>query len=152
MKKGIILLLIILLMSGCYDYVEIDDLVIISGMVIDYKDNKYEISSQIIENEAKTKVKAYTTTCNTIDECIFKLSKLSNKDIFISHLKVLILTENTINNKKDYYDYFLRDTKSKMNFFVYYADSKYAKDILVTCVYNKKYDRYIKKIMEVLYI
>ena len=67
MKKGIILLLIILLMSGCYDYVEIDDLVIISGMVIDYKDNKYEISSQIIENEAKTKVKAYTTTCNTID-------------------------------------------------------------------------------------
>lgn len=147
MKKGIILLLIILLMSGCYDYVEIDDLVIISGMVIDYKDNKYEISSQIIENEAKTKVKVYTTTCNTIDECIFKLSKLSNKDIFISHLKVLILTENTINNKKDYYDYFLRDTKSKMNFFVYYADSKYAKDILNIYKEDNGSALYIKDLM-----
>ncbi len=130
MKKIIILIPIILLMSGCFDYVEINDLVIISGMLIDYKNNEYEITSQLIENENKTNIKVYTTKCNSIDECIFKLSKMSNKDIFISHLKALIITENVINNKENYYDYFLREPKSKMNFSVYYTESKYKDEIM----------------------
>lgn len=130
MKKIIILIPIILLMSGCFDYVEINDLVIISGMLIDYKDNEYEITSELIENENKTNIKVYTTKCNSIDECIFKLSKISNKDIFISHLKALIITENVINNKENYYDYFLREPKSKMNFSVYYTESKYKDEIM----------------------
>lgn len=130
MKKILILFGIILLLSGCYDYVEINDLVIISGMLIDYKDDKYEITSQVIENEDKTRIKTYTTTCYSTDECIYEISNLSNKDIFISHMKVLILTESAIKNSDNFIDYFLRDTKSKMNFYVYYVEDKYKKDIL----------------------
>ncbi len=130
MKKILILFSFILLLSGCYDYVEIDDLVIISGMLIDYKDNQYEINSQIIENNNETKIKVYKTKCKSIDECIFEISKLSNKDIFISHMKTLILTESAIKNNDNYIDYFLRDTKSKMNFYIYYTDDKYKEDIL----------------------
>ncbi len=130
MKKVLIVFSFILLLSGCYDYVEINDLVIISGMLIDYKDNKYEITSQVVENEDKTKIKVYTTTCYSTDECIYEISKLSNKDIFTSHMKVLILTESAVKNSDNYIDYFLRDTKSKMNFYVYYIEDKYKKDIL----------------------
>lgn len=148
MKKVLILLCLILLMSGCYDYVEIDDLVIISGMLIDYKDNKYEVTSQVIENESETKIKVYTTKCLEIDGCIFELSKISNKDIFISHLKVLILTESTINNGKDYYDYFIRNTKSKMNFYIYYIDDKYKNDVLNIYKNDKGSALYIKDLME----
>ena len=147
MKKILILLTIIFLLSGCYDYVEINDLVIISGMIIDYKNNKYEITSQIIENESETKVKVYTTTCDNIDECLFKISKLSNKDIFISHLKTLILTESLILNKKDFYDYFLRETKSKMNFNVYFIEDKYKEDILNIYKDNNGSALYIKELM-----
>ena len=148
MKKILILLLFVFLMSGCYDYVEIDDLVIISGMLIDYKDNKYEVTSQVIENESETKIKVYTTECLEIDECVFEISKMSNKDIFISHLKVLILTENTINNGKDYYDYFIRNTKSKMNFYIYYVDDKYKDDVLNIYKDDKGSALYIKDLME----
>ena len=56
MKKTIILILSIFMLYGCYDYVEINNLVIISGMLIDYKDNNYYITSQIIENENETKI------------------------------------------------------------------------------------------------
>ena len=128
-KKIIILFLMILILYGC-DYTEINDLIIVSGMLIDYKDNMYEVTTEIIDNDDKSKTINYTNTCNNIDECIFKISKYSNKNIFISQLKVLLLTENTIKNNNNYYDYFLRDTKSKMNFNVYYVSDKDKEDIL----------------------
>ncbi len=120
--KKIILLLSLLLLGGCYDYAEIDDLGIIVGLIIDYKDNKYEITSQILEQKNETKIKLYKTTCNQIDECLSDISKQSSKEIFISHLKILLLTENTIKKDINYYDYFLRNPKSKMNFYIYYID------------------------------
>lgn len=134
MKKIIILLISILLLSGCYDYVEINDLVIITGMLIDYENDNYVITNQLIENEKESIVKIYKTEGKTIDECISKLSKLLNKDIFISHLKSLIITENLIYSNKDYYDYFLRNPKSKMNFNIYFVDNKY-KDKVIN-IYN----------------
>ena len=148
MKKILILYITIFLLTGCYDYVEIDDLVLISGMLIDYKDNEFEITSEVIENEKESKIKVFTTKCNSIDECIYKISKLSNKDIFISHLKVLILTESTITSNVNYYDYFLREPKSKMNFHVYYVSDEYKKNILN--VYKKDTGSafYIKDLME----
>ena len=144
--KKILLLLMILLLTGC-DYVEINDLVIISGMIIDYKDNKYEITSQIIENENKSIVKVFTTKGESIEECLSELSKLSNKNLFMSHLKIIILTENIIKNKIDYQDYFLRDTKSKMNFYVYYIEGKY-KDEILKLNETESSSFYIKDLMD----
>lgn len=145
--KKIIIILIILLLTGCYDYVEIDDLVIISGMLIDYQDNKYKITSQVIENESETKIKVFTTVADTIEECISEISKLSNKDIFISHLKVLILTEDLIKSNKDFYDFFLRDPKSKMNFYIYYVDNKYKDEILNIYKDDNGSSLYLKDLM-----
>ncbi len=148
MKKILILFTIIFLLSGCYDYVEIEDLVIVTGMLIDYKDNQYEITSQIIDNENETNIKVITTSCDSIDKCIYKLSKISNKDIFISHLKVIILTESVIKNNKNFYDYFLRDTKSKMNFYIYFVEDKYKDEILNIYKNDKGSALYIKNLME----
>lgn len=145
--KKIIIILIILLLTGCYDYVEIDDLVIISGMLIDYQDNKYKITSQVIENESETKIKVFTTVADTIEECISEISKLSNKDIFISHLKVLIITEDLIKSNKDFYDFFLRDPKSKMNFYIYYVDNKYKDEILNIYKDDNGSSLYLKDLM-----
>ena len=41
MKKIIIMLISIFLLSGCADYVEINDLAIISGIAIDYENDLY---------------------------------------------------------------------------------------------------------------
>ena len=128
MKKVLLILLSIFLLSGCYDYNEIEDLVIISGILIDYDNNIFKLTTEIIVNDKETKV--IKTEGESIEECLSKISKILNKDIFISHLKVLLLTDNIIINNIDYYDYFLRNTKSKMNFYVYYVSDKYKDEVL----------------------
>ena len=123
--KKILLIICLLTLSGCYDYTEIDDISIVSGILLDYKDNKYELTLECLDNEKESKTKVYKVTCNDIEECISKVSKESNKELFISHQKVLILTSRTINKSINFYDYFLRNSKSKMNFYVYYIDDQY---------------------------
>lgn len=122
--KKIILIFILLLLSGCKDYTEVNDLGIISGIIIDYQDNKFKITSELIINDEESNVEVLTTMSDSIDEAIKEISKLTNKKIFIPHLKVLIITDNILKNDIDYYDYFLRNSKSSMNFYVYYIDSK----------------------------
>ena len=78
--KKIILLFMLLLLSGCKDYTEINDLGIISGMIIDYKDNKYEITTEIITNDKESELQILSTTSTSIDEAIKELSKLTNKN------------------------------------------------------------------------
>ena len=145
--KKIILLSIILLLTGCYDYVEIDDIAIMTGMIIDYKDNMYEITSQIIENENESKTKIYITTCKTITDCISDISKSSNKEISISHLKILVLTENLIKSESNYYDYFLRNPKSKMNFYIYTINNE-DKDKIFNIYNDDSSSIYIKELMD----
>ncbi|UKI58847.1 MAG: hypothetical protein L6V81_05730 [Clostridium sp.] len=59
----------------------------------------------------ESKVEILSTTSTSIDEAIKELSKLTNKKVFIPHLKVLIITDNILKEDIDYYDYFLRNSK-----------------------------------------
>ena len=86
MKKIIIMLISIFLLSGCADYVEINDLAIISGIAIDYENDLYKLTAQLIENDKESKVIVLTTASSSIDEAMSEISKLSNKELFISHL------------------------------------------------------------------
>ena len=143
--KKILLIFILLLTTSCQDYTEINDFAIISGIILDYT-TEYEMISELIINEEETKIEVFKTTGNTIDECLSKISKFSNKDIFISHLKTLILTENIITKNINIYDYFLRSSKSKMNFDVYLINSN-NKDKIFNINKEEASSQYIQKIM-----
>lgn len=145
--KKLLIILILLLLTGCQDYTEINDFAIISGIILDYKENKLEMISELIINEEETKIKTFKTEGQTIDECLSKISEQSNKDIFISHLKTLILTENIIQNNINIYDYFLRSSKSKMNFNIYTINSE-NKDKIFKLYENESSSMYIDKIKE----
>lgn len=144
--KKILLILILLLTTACKDYVEINDFAIISGIILDYKDNKLDLTAELIINEEETKYKTFNTQGTTMDECLSKISELSNKDIFISHLKVLILTDNIIQKNINIYDYFLRSSKSKMNFKIYTINQD-IKDKLFSTIQNESTSMYIDKMM-----
>ena len=113
-------------------------------MIVDYKDNEFIITSQIIQNEKETK--EYITKGKTIEECISKISNKLNKEIFISHMKVLLLTENVIKNNINYQDYFLRNAKSKMNYYVYYIDEENKNKIFKSN--NKSTSLYLKDLTD----
>ena len=128
--KKILIILITILLTGCKNYTEINDLGVVTGIAIDYKDEQYKITSQLIINDTKTEIKVYETESKSIEEGIAQISKLSNKEIFLSKLKLLLITENIIKEKVNIYDFFLRDAKSNMDFYIYLVDENNIKDIL----------------------
>lgn len=148
MKKIIILFILILSLTGCKDYVEINDLAILTGIVIDYKDNMYEVTAQLIVNDKDSNIEVFKTKSNSINEAIAELSKLSNKEIFISHLKVLIVTDTVIKENIDFKDYFLRSSKSKMNFYVYVINNEISEKVLNVYKKNDGSSIYLEKIMK----
>lgn len=147
MKKLLIILILLLTLSGC-DYKEINDLAILTGIVIDYKDNMYEITAQLVVNDKESETLVFKTKSTSINESIAELSKLSNKEIFISHLKILIITENIIKNNINFKDFFLRSSKSKMNFYIYLIDSKDSDKVLSIYENLDSSAIYIEKMMK----
>lgn len=123
MKKIIIILMCLTMLCGCSDYAEINDMVIVSGIIIDYKDNMFTINTETIVNDKESRIETYETTSPSIQEGLSKISEMSNKKLFLPHLKSLILTKDAIKSNVNYYEYFLRDPKSKMNFNIYVIDS-----------------------------
>lgn len=102
-NKIIFLILIVFLSSGCSSYTELNDLSIVNTLAIDYKDNKYELTLQIIEgiNNNDSIEKEITTLSSnekSLDESFNKLYINSKKKLYLSHIDLLILTEEAINN------------------------------------------------------
>ena len=147
MKKILILIIMLMSLSACNDYIEINDLAILSGIIIDYKDDMYEITAQLIINDKESNIEVFTTKSSGINEAIAELSKLSNKEVFISHLKVLILTDNVIKNNINFKDYFLRSPKSKMNFYVYLIHED-IKDKVLSIYKENSSSIYLEKMMK----
>lgn len=135
-------------LTGCKDYIEINDLTILTGIVIDYTDDMYEVTAQLIVNDKKSNTEVFTTKSSSINEAIAELSKLSNKEVFISHLKVLIITDNIIKNNIDFKDYFLRSSKSKMNFYVYIINQNIKDKVLNIYKENDGSAIYLEKMMK----
>lgn len=102
-NKIIFLILLVFLSSGCSSYTELNDLSIVNTLAIDYKDNKYELILQIIEgiNNNDSIEKEITTLSSnekSLDESFNKLYINSKKKLYLSHIDLLILTEEAINN------------------------------------------------------
>ncbi len=102
-NKIIFLILLVFLSSGCSSYTELNDLSIVNTLAIDYKDNKYELTLQIIEgiNNNDSIEKEITTLSSnekSLDESFNKLYINSKKKLYLSHIDLLILTEEAINN------------------------------------------------------
>ena len=51
MKKILIIILTLLLCTGCYDYKEINDLAIISAIGVDYENDEYVITLEILNDQ-----------------------------------------------------------------------------------------------------
>ena len=139
MKKIIILVLTVLL-TGCYNYVEINDLELINGIHIDYQNNKYIIkfdTNKIIESEGTTLSDAFRNFEETIP-----------KKAFYAHLKVLIISEEVLNNHfNELVDFILRNNEIRNNFYLLISNDieKFNSSKIRNIIKNKKFDNNIVK-------
>jgi spore germination protein KC len=133
-RSLMLLLLCILLvfLSGCWDREELQQLSIVSGMAIDKGSdkvkNRYRVTVQIINpsqvagGQQGGKVQAspvttFTETGSTLAETLRKISTKSPGELFFPHLQILVISEKVANQGiEDLFDMIERDSQFRVLF------------------------------------
>ncbi len=135
--KKIILIFFILLSCGCFNYNEIENTAIVCGMGIDYYNDNYYITYEIINSnkEHNSEKQSYTLLGNgkTIDEAIKNLDDKSPKDISLKHLQIILISKNIniedlnifINNNKIKNYYLLLANEASIDAILNFKDEAY---------------------------
>lgn len=118
MKKILVLLISIFLLTGCGDYIELENLGITSSLFIEY-DDYYKITAEIYNDDEMEYLMARGST---ISEAIHNFNFKSKSEIYLSHLNAIILTEDV--NIEEVLYYFLRNPNSNNNFYVVITDQE----------------------------
>lgn len=135
MKIKLLTILLLLFTTGCWNYRELNEYAIVTGISIDYDNNKYEVSALFAngktKEEEKSQITLSTGSGNTIYEAIKNISLSTPKDINISHLSVVIISEDVAKNGiTPVLDYLIRDPQAHQNFYIVIAKDTKAKNIL----------------------
>ena len=139
MKKIIISIMVIFMVSGCWNYKELNDYAIATGMAIDYVDDKYKVSF-LISNGKKMESESsnsqyqsvlYSGEGSTIYEAIKNIGLISPKQLYIGHLTSIVVSEEVAKGGLyDSLEFLLEDSQSRQNFYVVLAKDSMAKDVL----------------------
>jgi len=137
MKKIILIIILTFLTCGCYDYVELNDLSIISGIAVDYIDNNYLVTYEILNDKkagpdsSEKGVINVSAKGQTVAEAFNNAAKETPKKTYFPHLKTLIISEYIATNKfENLIDFFLRNTDIRSEFDTVIAQDISAQDLL----------------------
>ena len=121
-KKIFILILVILLLTGCNDYRELTDMAIISNLGIDKVDEEFHITVQILNSKSNSnddskknssEVILYNSKGKTIHEALRNTSLESPKKLYVGHLESIIISERIAkSNISELFDFILRDPET----------------------------------------
>jgi len=142
MKIKIFLILsLCFLTSGCWNYNELDDFAIVTGMGIDEYEDGYKVSLVISnsqstqgssrEGEAQTTV--FTGTGNNITEAINEIDIKTPRNLYLGHMAVVVIDENVA--RKDInivLEALTRNPESAKKYHITLAKNKKAEEILKT--------------------
>ena len=135
--KLITFLIILLLLSGCYNYKEINEYAIVSGISIDKNGDKYKVGIQIMnakkeEESQNSLITFYDANGNTIYEALEKIMMDSPKELYLGHNEVIVIDENLLKEKDplDYLDFFMRNSRIEKDSLIMIAKDEKAYNIL----------------------
>ena len=117
--KKILLLIIIIFMTGCYDYHEINETAIVCGIGLDYQDDYYILTYEILNIKSNSEdinnnEKKYIVEDKgkSIIDAVSNIERKISINTSYSHVLVLLVSKNILNDKLlDVSDYFIRDNK-----------------------------------------
>lgn len=132
--KYLIILLVPLLLTGCYNYQELNELAITTGLSIDYNSetDKFKVIAQVInpvkEQDAKSSNETsfinYESEGKSLREAIRTIVLDSPKRLYGSQLQILILSENVLYEKlPDIIDFFVREPELRPEFKIIIAQN-----------------------------
>lgn len=133
-------LLVLFLLTGCWDRWELNELSLIVGMAIDKDDTEFILTMQAMnpsEIASQETGRGYAQAMNveerseTIHESLRKMVQKSPRRSFISQLKVLVISEEVANEGlENVLDFFFRDHEVRSDFYIVIARENSASEIL----------------------
>ncbi len=138
MKRIFILAFICFLLTGCFDYQELNNRAVIAGIAIDYEEETFHIDLEILNNKKSTggeepedKTYYISGEGKTLDEAFQNCHIKISKDPYYAHVKILILGEETAREKlTEVIDYMIRDPAIRNIFIPVVAKGSSAREIL----------------------
>ena len=127
MKKILIILPLLFCLTGCYNYRELNDLAIVSGISIDKNEDEYIVTVEIINPKKQQDASSgkepefvvYTNKGNSMQEALRKILKESPKKLYGAQMDVLIIDEATAKTElNNILDFFSRDPEIRSEFYV----------------------------------
>lgn len=128
MKKIILLIICLFFLTGCYDYQELSDMNIIHGIGIDYKDDEYVVSLEMVKSSKEQSSNNISTNVITAKDSVFANAlnnaiNNSGKKAYFKHVDLIIISEELAKKGiDDVVDYMLRDVTVSSSFFTVIAE------------------------------
>lgn len=122
MKKIFILFTLILFLGGCSDYKEVNEMAIISGIGLDYNENGFAVTLEVLNEKVDKKdgkISTYTRTAQdkSIAIALEKAADLLSHRAYYSHIKLVVISESVAKNHlQEIADFFIRSTYLRENF------------------------------------
>ncbi len=138
MKKLIFLLIIPFILGGCYDYNQLDDLAIIEGIGIDYKDNEFYVTFEVVSTKKEGETSGSNNTYyinskgNTLAYAFTAAANKMDKVPYFEHVEVIIFSKNVAKKHLDKcIDYLIRSERLRNEFYSVIAEDS-AKELIMS--------------------
>ena len=144
---GLIICLTCLVSAGC-NYIELNDIGIVTLMAIKWDNNEYNVTLELRENikddiDAST---VHSASGSSLEKAIQELSLKIDRNLYFIDLNVILIDQDTANNKMNFIiDYLTRDISFGSNFNIV-IDDNYKETIKFLNEKNKIAGEYIKNI------
>lgn len=122
MKRIKFLILLLPLLSGCYNYRELNELGITTAVSIDYKDNNFYVIAEVInpikQQDASSSNNSpfvnYNSSSSSLQDAFRKIVLESPRQLYAAQLEIIVLSEEVVNNHlEEVLEYFARDPESR---------------------------------------
>lgn len=134
--KKLFILFFILLLSGCFNYKELNTLDVVSSIGIDKKSNKYLVTIQVLngkqsENSEDSQIVTYSSTGNSINDALRNITTKTSKELYKGHINNIIISEEIAKeNIINITDIFLRLTEVRDELNIIIVKNESAKNTL----------------------
>ena len=123
MKRILILLFSLFVLTGCSDYRELTDMAIASSIGLDIKDGNYNVIVHVLdakktgEKDVSPNIKIYESSGKTLHEALRKIVLESPQKLYASHLNSFVISERFAKEGiSKIFDFILRDSEVEKSF------------------------------------
>lgn len=130
---------ICLILAGCWDKRELNELAIATAISIDKSDDKFHVAAQVVlptelsmnGGTGSSPVTLYEATGESVNEAIRKLTKVSPRFIYLGHLRIVVISEEIAKEGiGTIVDFLSRGWELRSDYYLIVSKESNAKEIL----------------------